>query len=480
MVSVDEVLLDEKLEVMETSHKWAPRAISKLETFIRTADDYDLYKINPVSYAKNRGTVEKEATELFLWAAKEGIFAMNWGLVCPTCGDDVGSFRSLKKVSNHFFCNVCRVESTACLDEHIMVTFTVNPSIRKIAYHDPDSLSIEDYVNKYHYSREGKIPDTGETFPEFIHKYIREYVDLKQNEKTEISMEVEEGYLLGFDLKTNAGFCITIEKDYKTKKEISIVLLDGEYIYNEEMKAPPGKINFEIMNGCSENARMVVLFEPPVDPTRQQPNLVFDEFLTGKMLLSNHTFNTLFRNEMQVGSEGIKVKDITILFTDLKGSTEIYERIGDMQAFSLVSQHFQLLEKIVATHEGSIVKTIGDAIMATFLNPVQAMQAAIKMNNEIADFNRKTNNQDLILKIGVHKGPSIAVTLNQQLDYFGRTVNIASRIQHLANPEEINVTNDIYQYSGLLDAISGYNADPIQVQLKGMQDEMQIYRIYKE
>ena len=66
---------------------------------------------------------------------------------------------------------------------------------------------------------------------------------------------------------------------------------------------------------------------------------------------------------------GIGVKDITILFTDLKGSTALYERIGDLKAFSLVHRHFDSLEQVINNHNGAIVKTIGDAVMATFLNP---------------------------------------------------------------------------------------------------------------
>ena len=486
MIKINEELLDEKLEILETAHKWSPRIISKLETFIRTAEDYDLYKVNPISFANDRKISEKEAIELFLWSAKEGIFAMNWGLVCPTCGDDIGNFKSLKKVSNHFFCNVCRVESTACLDDHIMVTFTVNPNIRSIAYHDPDSLSVEDYVSKYHYSREGIIPETKQTFPEYMQKYFREFAEIDPGAQKNIKMNVGEGYVVGFDLQNEAGFYITIDKDANSNSKETgeaitheVALKDGDYVHSEKLKFAPGDISFTIKNRSEQKARMMILYEPPQDAAREQPNLIFNPFLSGKALLSNQTFHSLFRNEMQVGQEGMNVKDITILFTDLTGSTEIYERIGDMQAFSLVSQHFQLLEKIVAKNNGSVIKTIGDAIMATFLDPIDAINAAIEMNEDIASFNKTINNQDLILKIGVHKGPSIAVTLNEQLDYFGRTVNIASRIQHLANPEEINVTTDIYEYKGLIDAIKDFKVDPIKAQLKGIQDETQIYRIYK-
>lgn len=478
MNNINEKLLDEKLEAVERIQSWSPRVISKLETFIRSADDYDLYKINPIAFAGEKSMDADEITDLFLRCSREGIFTMNWGVVCPTCGDEMGSFRSLKHVANHFFCNVCRVKSTINLDDHIMVTFTVNSDIRKISYHDPDSLSVEDYVYKYHYCREGKVPGADVTFPEYFSKYVRDFFELEPGEKKLFSMNFNEGYVLGFDLQNDAEFCITLESGCNASGKIEVSLTEGVYEFDENLKFCPGDIEFEMENRSQRRARGVILYEPPLDPSRHQPNLVFDDFLSGKLLLNNHTFTSLFRNEIQVGTEGIDIKDITILFTDLKGSTEIYERIGDMQAFSLVNQHFQLLEKVVTENRGSVIKTIGDSVMSTFLEAGDALKAAIEMNSTIRDFNSNTNNQDLILKIGLHKGPSIAVTMNDRLDYFGRTVNIASRIQHLANPAEINITRDIYDSQGIEELISDYGTEPIQAHLKGIHNEIEVFRIY--
>src|SRR5258707_5724379 len=143
-------------------------------------------------------------------------------------------------------------------------------------------------------------------------------------------------------------------------------------------------------------------------------------------------------------SEGIGVKDITLLFTDVKGSTALYDRIGDLNAFALVQQHFERLQDIAARFRGAIIKTIGDAVMAAFLNPSDAVAAALAMRADIAGFNHGQSDRQLILKIGIHKGAAIAVTLNERLDYFGQTVNIAARVQHLPGADEIYVSEDAY------------------------------------
>ena len=110
-------------------------------------------------------------------------------------------------------------------------------------------------------------------------------------------------------------------------------------------------------------------------------------------------------------------------------------------------------------HNGAIIKTIGDAVMAAFLNPADAVQAALEMRSEIASFNERQPDKALILKIGVHKGAAIAVTLNDRLDYFGQTVNIAARVQNLADADEIFVSQDVYEAKGVRDELAGYSVE---------------------
>jgi class 3 adenylate cyclase len=220
----------------------------------------------------------------------------------------------------------------------------------------------------------------------------------------------------------------------------------------------------------------MVIFSTEVLPGQGSSGVSFDPFLTGRRLLVTQTFRDLFRTEVIEGSEGIGIREITFLFTDLKGSTAIYERIGDLQAFTLVSQHFDCLARVINRFRGATVKTIGDAVMATFLNPLDAVQAAVGMLREIDEFNRSIRRNEVGLKIGIHRGASIAVTLNNRLDYFGQTVNIAARVQALADAEEIYLTEEAYRHSGLSEALREFDVEPRMARLKGVNDEMQVYR----
>ena len=163
-------------------------------------------------------------------------------------------------------------------------------------------------------------------------------------------------------------------------------------------------------------------------------------FLTAKRLLTNQTFRDIYRTDTLDVDQRLKITSLTFLFTDLKGSTELYERVGDLVAFDLVREHFRVLHEIVAAEAGAVVKTIGDAVMATFLTPDRALAAALRMREAMRPLNASAGNEDLLLKIGIHEGPCLAVTLNERQDYFGQTVNIASRVQGLATSRSILAT----------------------------------------
>ena len=202
-------------------------------------------------------------------------------------------------------------------------------------------------------------------------------------------------------------------------------------------------------------------------------------FLTAKRLLSNQTFRDLYRTETLDVDQRLKITSLTFLFTDLKGSTELYERVGDLVAFDLVRAHFRVLQETIAAAGGAIVKTIGDAVMATFPTPDRAMAAALRMREAMRGLNAERQREDLLLKIGIHEGPCLAVTLNERQDYFGQTVNIASRVQGLATSPAIFATEPVVGHprSAELLESSGLKAASQPYPLRGIADAVTVYRI---
>jgi hypothetical protein len=99
MTTLNETLLDDLLGKLESVRTWSPRVISKLETLIRSGDDYSLFRINPIQFASEKGIAETEIIDLFLYAARLGLFEMEWHLVCATWGNVVAEQAVVKGVS---------------------------------------------------------------------------------------------------------------------------------------------------------------------------------------------------------------------------------------------------------------------------------------------------------------------------------------------------------------------------------------------
>lgn len=243
---------------------------------------------------------------------------------------------------------------------------------------------------------------------------------------------------------------------------------------------PPGPVIIEAENrGAVRGSLLLINWPPEVLAQTIKPPLEFDPYMSGGMLLARQTFRRLFRSERVDEREGLGIRQVTLLFTDIKGSTALYERLGDLNAYALVREHFALLGATVQEHSGAIVKTIGDAVMAVFSRPTDAVSAALHMLGEIERHNSEHGDPSIILKIGAHCGPSIAVTLNDNLDYFGQTVNVAARVQSLADAGEICISEALYSAPGVSDLLSGHSIAVFDAPLRGVEGSASVYRVVR-
>ena len=490
---VDDALLEQKLTQLEEARDWSPRLVSKLETTIRTAGDYDLLRINPLRYAREKGMSEREAIDLFLHATKVGLFEMEWFMVCASCGHVVESLRELGSLHAEFVCNVCSSQHEASLDDYIQVAFTVSPQIREIAFHHPETLSARDLYLKHQLAKGVLTPPGAPPFAEYCLVFTQLLADLDPHETRSIEFELPPGELHLTDIRNNAMVVLSASAERASALQHLPVRLSrgaiqvgehalepreqhlGTFVYRYDRHADiaSGPVRVEIANLGAERSSLWVFNRPQdVVPVPLQ----FEPFLSGKRLLSTQTFRNLFRSAAGESGEGIRVKDATYLFTDLKGSTALYEQIGDAKAFYLVHRHFGTLMGAVERHGGAVVKTIGDAVMATFLSPVDAVRAALDMLRDIEEFNRGISEQ-LVLKVGIHRGHSIVVSVNDRHDYFGQNVNIASRIQGLADANEIYVSADVYREPDVQAALAGAQVEALRPAIKGVSESMLVYKV---
>lgn len=162
----------------------------------------------------------------------------------------------------------------------------------------------------------------------------------------------------------------------------------------------------------------------------------------GLDLLLVPAFWELFSGDAPAADESLRIGRVAILFTDLKGSTAMYAERGDPRAYRLVRDHFAILGECLERNRGSLVKTIGDAVMASFASGADAVRAALESQAELCTRARDMGGE-LVLKAGVHAGACLAVRLNDRLDFFGGAVNTAARVQGLSRGDDAVVTDAV-------------------------------------
>lgn len=480
MTNIQERLLESKMTEIEQARSWSPRVISKFETLIRSGDDLSLYRINPLTFARDRGIAEADSIDLFLHATRNGLFEMSWDVVCPQSGMVLDSFGALRTLKTHYVCGLCDVSGDTDLDDFIEVTFTVSPQLRRLPFHDPHSLSVEDFHWKLRFSGDARMPGQPIRFLDFLHGLVRGLAFLPPGSTTSLRADLGPGALAGVNIQTQAAFAVSVAGEPATAPTVLRVGYDGRRFSPSLSAVPPGPIVIDVENsGAVRGSLLLINWPPEVLAQTTKPALEFEPYMSGGMLLARQTFRRLFRSERVDEREGLGIRQVTLLFTDLKGSTAMYERLGDLNAYALVREHFALLGATVQEHSGAIVKTIGDAVMAVFSRPTDAVSAALHMLRETERYNGEHGEPSIILKIGAHCGPSIAVTLNENLDYFGQTVNVAARVQSLADAGEICLSEALYSAPGVSGLLAGHAIVEFDAPLRGVEGNACVYRVVR-
>lgn len=450
--------------------------VAAIERVVREAPDRALSRVNVLEFAAANDLDEERAIAAFLHAARLGLFDLSWNVLCPGCGGVLESNATLKTVhKDDYSCALCAAGYEPTLDEMVEVAFTVNPRVRRIAAHTPESLPMWEYARQIFWSSGVVFPED-EEFERLMQDVVIDAVELPAGEKAILSIQLPPQFVIVFDSVTHSAQFIDV-KGEPTRERQSLSL-----VFNK-LRAPtgtvemrPGPLRLSLENAT--NTRVL----PGVFIAGDALHELLGrrrKFLTAKRLLTNQTFRDIYRTDMLDVDQGLKITSLTFVFTDLKGSTELYERVGDLVAYDMVRAHFGVLNEVVAAEAGAVVKTIGDAVMATFPTPERALAAALRMRDAMRKLNEESGREDLLLKIGVHEGPCLAVTLNDRLDYFGQTVNIAARVQGLAVSRSIFATEPVVAdpHAARLLGTHGLSPVPQRHTLRGIANEFVVYEI---
>lgn len=452
------------------ARSWPEGLVEALATDLREADEAALARINPLAWAAKRGFDPDTVIALFLHATRVGLVDIHWGLRCCGCGEIVANPDGLGQLEHDFYCDACARSRATTLDESVEVGFTVHPQVRSIRFHDPESLALEDYFFKHRFSANILVRDIERPLIDYLReqKLVLTWLEPGASEVFEFEID-EPGWVVG-----NPRCMITVEGEPTSeRRELTLDYQDRAFLPRPTVA--PGPLRLRLRNTSDERVRVFSYFTPIVTYFDYLPHL------SGNRVLNDPDFRRCLGTQVVRPGTGIPVKDNTLLFTDLRGSTQMYERIGDAAAFALVSEHFESMARTVTRCGGVVVKTMGDAIMASFTRPEDAVRAALAILEQEAR-GGEDGGERLSPKLGVHRGPCIVVNQNDMVDYFGQTVNIAARVQGAAGSNELCVTEAVWEKirddRQLAAALAGEGGRRRElVELQGVAEPVGVYRV---
>jgi class 3 adenylate cyclase len=403
----------------------------KLADFVLTGMAADVMRLKPKLLARQLGVAERPAIEACLAGVRAGLLTMKWDLLCTNCRGAKMSVAALAELPKGAHCPSCNIDYGRDFERNIELSYAPAPAIRPLA--------------------EGGFCLSGPMATP--HVLVQQL--LGPGEKREVALELPAG---AYRLRTlHPGAYVDVDHDPRREGGGAFPGLRATAEGVEAMPGKAGKISFANDAGFE----LALLIE---DRTWTR------EALTAPEVISLQAFRDLFAAATLRPGDEAGVSQVALLFSDLRGSTALYERVGDARAFNIVREHFALLGSIVRDHGGAVVKTIGDAVMASFGDPADAVKVAFAMQAAI-------KSHDLVLKLGVHAGPSVVVTLNDRLDYFGSTVNMAARLQGQSDGGDIVISRSVADDPAVRPLLAKVASREENVVLKGFATPIGFVRV---
>jgi class 3 adenylate cyclase len=452
-----------------------PAVADAIRQLIETGEDHKLNRINVLDFSKRTGLDEEQVISGFLHACRLRLFDLTWNVLCPGCGGVLDAHSTLKSLrQDEYQCGLCACGYEASVDEQVEVAFTVSPQVRRIAAHDPNGLPLWEYFKQVFWS--SGIDLNEESFESLTDEVALDALELPAGEKAVLSLQLPPQFIIVFEPVTHSAQFIDVQGEPTKERQQLSLIYNRSHTPVETVTLRPGPLRLALDNQASVRVLPTVFIAADGLHRligKRKP------FLTAKRMLTNQTFRDVFKADNLNIDQRLKITSLTFLFTDLKGSTALYERVGDLAAFDLVRAHFHALLEIISSEKGAVVKTIGDAVMATFNRPEQALAAGLRMRSAMERLNVERGTKDLVVKIGIHEGSCLAVMLNERQDYFGQTVNIAARVQGLSTSQAIHITGPVIDAPAVAAILDKAAITPIQKQaaLRGISDKIVVYEI---
>ena len=413
--------------------------VPNLVDFLRHAPMVVLRSIRPMALAALWSVPADHAVELFLAAARNGILAMGWDLLCPRCRGAKSRVSRLNELPKGAHCSSCNIDYERNFSRNVELTFHPEPWIRPL----PD----------------GELCLLGQGTVRHV----------------KFQAEVAARSAKSFDLSLAPG-------PYRFRTVEAGAEADGEIGADGAIPTLVARGSDILLEGASGSDVLAVRNESdrPLVFVVEDRNWAQDA-LTGERVIAMPAFRRLCPEQLLRPGDNAEIGWIAIMFTDLQGSTKLYDALGDATAYNLVRDHFAFLSDRVQRNHGFVVKTVGDAVMAAFSRPDDAVRAALAIQDDVASFNSARGGgksaTPIVLKLGLHAGSCVAVTTGEALDYFGSVVNTASRLEHQCRGGEVIISDALLADPEAREALAGRSVAEDSATLRGLNESARFVRV---
>lgn len=379
--------------------------VELLTSYLTQASELDCARLRPYALADAWQQPRRAVLELFLYATRLGVLALQWEMLCPYCRNAQEHLPSLSGIQPEQHCDYCNVDFAVSFEQSVELVFRISPRIRE--------------------TPQRKFCTGG---PQFTPHILLQQIIAPGEELRWQPLHLEHGRYRIRSFRSAGSLVLQVRDEGSAQAHLH--LPDGAWSFPELTLAPQPVL---YLHNASHAPQTLII----------ERMAWGDQAVTAAEVTALQTFRDLFSSEALRPDAQIAVGTLTIMFTDLRQSSALYQEIGDAPAFGLVMRHFDVLHQIVQEEGGAIVKTIGDAVMAVFRQPEVAVRAGSRMQAVLRQPDA-TRSRPLMLRVGMHMGACIAVNLNDRLDYFGSTVNMAARLTGLSTGEDLVLSEEVY------------------------------------
>jgi eukaryotic-like serine/threonine-protein kinase len=377
--------------------------VTKLGEFLRRAPSQELARIRPLVLARRLGTDQERTIEACLHAANCGLLAVHWDILCPTCRVSADVKDTLNAIESHARCEVCDLDFDVDFGNSLELIFRAHAELRDV---DLKTYCIGG--------------------PEHLPHVVAQ-IRIAPGERIDLNLQLGEG---SYRLRGP-------QLPYFVPLEIQAVrgATRGQVIFAADTDASAPTLlraGRQALTLANEYQKELLI--------RLERTIPRKDVLTAATASSMALFRELFPGETLRRGQLMNVATVTLVAAELDGPARLCDDLGDAQAFEVLQDFYRIAQELMKRHKGAVVKQVDDRVLAAFDDCEVALRAAIELAETTVGCG---SGSALVPRIGVHRGPALATTLNDQLDYFGNSVNRAFRLLNHARPGDVVLSQEV-------------------------------------